>query len=254
MRKTIWIPIASLAAFLGVQQSAQAVVVYGFETNMSTGNAANGHPNVPASGPDGFYNSSLTTSQSTSGVTEGSYSLSLVSTASQTFGGAITAYIPATLADPAATSLQYDITVPAQPDPGYADMEATFFTNDGALQPDRSQTDEINNIDFIATGATTTTPGTYTETLNLAVYMDPDGVLSGDQTPGAILAADQLYDLANGYAADAITGFQFDFEHGAQPYDAFIDNVQVPPITAVPEPASLGLLALGGLLLKRRKH
>ena len=241
MTKKSLILVACLAA-LGVQHQAKATLVYDFETITSTGTSSTGRPNSPATGPDGFFSNGVTPVQTTQGATQGTFAMQL-STAS-TFTGAETQNVPLALSS--AASLQYDLTIPTgQTDPGYADLEATYYTTDGALNPDRS-VQPATNIDLPA--------GTYTQTLQ-NLYIDPEGILTVPSTPAAILAADSAADIAAGFGPDAITGFQFDFEHGASLFTIDLDNVQVPPIAAVPEPTSIAGLVLGGgaLLARRRK-
>ena len=52
-------------------------------------------------------------------------------------------------------------------------------------------------------------------------------------------------------AADGINGWYISHTGQKQPHPLFIDDIS---IFIVPEPATLGLLGLGGLLLRRRKR
>ena len=225
---------ALAAAAAGAKPARGATLIYGFND-----------PTI-----SGFTGNSATTSQSTTtGVTEGAGALEIANKTTQTYGGAITATVPATLYN--ATSFNVDVTITTTPVAGtpaapvYFDLVPIFFSTDGEIDPDTSNAKDFINIGGVA-------PGTYTYTVNLAAYFDPgNGGLTTDSTPGQILAADQK---ADGNTTDQITGFQLTVEHGSGTATTlFVDNLTVPS-AAVPEPASLGIIGIAGLTLVGRRR
>jgi hypothetical protein len=224
--KAVLIAAVCLAASLAMQSRLPAqTLIYGFNDSTISG----------------FTNHSATVSESTSiGVTEGAGAMEIANTAAQTYGGGLTATVPANFYN--STSFNIDVTITTPVTTTYFDLVPVFFSTDGEIDPDLGNSSSFLNLG--ATGA-----GTKTYTLDLDAYMDPEGNLTGDATPGQILAADQAHDGNN---TDQITGFQLTVEHGSGlATTLYVDNVTVP----VPEPASLlGLGGISGLLMLRRRR
>jgi hypothetical protein len=240
--------LASSPVFMATPVMAQ--IVYDFETNIPTG--ATGVEGVlHPTGPDGFFPNSASESnvtQATVGVEHGTYSMEIVSTASQTYGGAITSNVKPAMYNGGTLTyyLTGDATAFGTTTSGsyYINVEATFFSTDGEIDPNTSLPSSYSNL---ANSLYSTTP----ETLSLAVYKDPlaaiDGDTAGDYTINQILGFDQTED-----PTDAITSFQFTLLHSSdEPLTAYVDALTVTP---VPEPASLGILASLGVMLGWRRR
>jgi hypothetical protein len=221
---------ASVAAlFIGVASSDAGTLLYSFENGDSPdsldGFAANG--------------GGITVLQSNIGATVGTGAMNNTSAASATFTGALTTLVPAALNDPSVTAISFDLTIaPGDQFTGaFADIGITIFGRTG-ISPNfnygvQYQVDPAQEQN-VALG-----PGTYNLTVAL-IGTDPySGALH--QTYGQILNDTFVP-----------TGFEFFYGKSADaPLSVYIDNVQT-----VPEPASIGLGAVGGLLMlacRRRK-
>ena len=221
--------VVSASMVLAANSAKAATLIYGFE-----------------SGTDGFFvngGSETSVAQSTTGATNGSTSsLQIVSpTAGYSLGGVETADVPVPLTT--ADSFNYDLTADFS-NIGYAFIFPEFFLNNGQqLVPDNYEGSYANLGGQNLMG--------HTLTDNLAAYQDAN-IGTGLYTVGQILSEDPSD------AGALITDFQITIEHGGDstgaPLNLYIDNVTVPSAAAVPEPASLGLVALGGLLLGRRRR
>jgi hypothetical protein len=209
---------------------AGAQLVYSYETLY---NAA-GQPDPTGTRPDGFFGLGAAVSQSTIGATHLTHSMRYSVPAGQTFVGARTeSVLPPGLTT--APAIQFDLHIDSLADEyqgaGFARIGITYFGHDFdsgqfGLQVQTNGASE-QNIDLAA--------GNYTLTIPLVA------------TDGQTFA--QHFDNSEPADLDAISAFQFYVSKtGDSGVTMYIDNVQI-----VPEPASLSGLALGSLLLGRRR-
>jgi hypothetical protein len=227
MRYSVLSAAVVAAMSIGAASASAGTLLYSFES-------------TDAAGPtDGFTNNGggITVSQSTIGATVGSNSMDNSTVSGATFTGALTQTdIPAALSDPSTSSISLDLTVaPGQQFAGaFADIGITIF---GELpgpsfgNPFNVDVSSYRNVDLA--------PGTYSLNIPL-VGTDP-----------STFAASQPYSevLGNGFIP---TGFEFFYsKSGDAPLNVYIDNVQA---VAVPEPASLGVGAIGGLMMLSRRR
>jgi hypothetical protein len=110
MKRSLMCSTAAAAVALAAS-SVRADLVYSFETLYDINNVVD-----PAgTRPDDFAKngSGTTISQSTVGVTQGSYSMEFAQTPTAFFTGALTEVIPSIINSPSTTALSVDVTVPA---------------------------------------------------------------------------------------------------------------------------------------------
>jgi hypothetical protein len=212
------------AALCAAAPARASVILYSFE-NADSPNAL-----------DGFAKngSGISVASSSIGPTAGTGSIS-VATTGPGFKSILTASIPAVLDNPLVTGISVDVTIP--PSPAYtgtfADLGVIMFVDNLPLGEFGEQfqvaSSEEQNINLA--------PGTHTVTIPL-MGSDPD--------TGALETYAQL--LSHGFIP---AGFDLFFDENAA-NSVFLDNVQAVGVSA-PEPASLALLILGGLLLLKRR-
>ena len=198
---------------------------------------------------NGFGGARAIASLSTStGVTQGAGAMKILEKVSSIgTGGALTFTVPTDLIN--ASSFNIDVTIPTTPSangstssfelyPEYFDTVDT----DGPIAPDMSAAGAVINLTGVA-------PGTYTYTVNLNDFVDPEGVLPTDATVPAILAADGVNN-----PGDSISSFELLVVNktGAST-TLYVDNLTVPTI-AVPEPGSVAAVCLGGLAIVGRRR
>jgi hypothetical protein len=188
----------------------------------------------PAVNPDGFgpNGGGVTIAQSTTGVTEGSSSLSMSVVAGATFVGALTGNVAAPINDPPGVqAILFDLTITDPFTTGFALIGVTVF---GASQPGdgqqfglQAQFADFESIDGKAAG-------TYNDVrIDLASATHPLTFATGQ-------SFNQIMGTVGSGANDIIpTGFQFFLnKSNTAPVTVYIDNVRV---VGIPEPATLGM-------------
>lgn len=229
MRHSLVLAAVVAAMSVGAASANAGTLLYSFET------VANGDPNGPL---DGFSNNGggITVTQDTIGATVGSNSMENSSVSGATFTGALTSDVPAALDNPATDAISFDLTVaPGQQFAGaFADIGITIY---GILpgpsygNPFNVDTSSYQNVDLA--------PGTYSMTIPL-IGTDPNS-----------FALHQPYSEVLGDSF-VPSGFEFFYSKSNDaPLNVYIDNVQA---VAVPEPASLGVGAIGGLMMLARRR
>jgi len=112
MKRTLKCSAAGLAAIALAASTAKAqTLVYSFETLYDSNNVVD-----PAgTRPDDFYanGTGTTITQSTIGVTNGSYSMDFAQTSSAYFTGAISQLVPEVIDDPNTVAISVDVTIPS---------------------------------------------------------------------------------------------------------------------------------------------
>lgn len=227
MKRSIVFAAVSIA--LAITASARAnELLYSFEAGDTGGPT------------DGFTGAGITSTSTTVGATNGLTALQLTATGGYVGSHSTVAGPLAILDNPNITGIQADITLPALYTGNYADLGVTIFASDATTGDYGEQftpsTSLFTNIDF-TDGAT--------HTVQLALGPGPDPVNGGTETYAAF--------LNEGYVPSE---FQFTLssdDSATQPFVFDVDNVQAVGIS-VPEPASLGCIALGGLLVARRRR
>jgi hypothetical protein len=208
--------------------------------NMEGGTAAN---------PDGFApnGGGVTISQDTFGATDTPtplHSMKYSVVAGATFVGALSQNIPAVLNDPSNVgSVSFDLSLNPAEVPFSNGFDVIGITVFGASQPGPGQQFGLQaqfapfvHVDGLA-------PGTYHETIALTGATNP---LTFD--------TNQTYSQIFGSGANQLIPAGFEFflnKSNTSPSTVYIDSVTVSP---VPEPASLGVLGIGSLLLMRRRR
>jgi hypothetical protein len=226
--------IAAAVAICCCASSAQAdgVLAYSFET----GTAAN---------PDGFgpNGAGITVAADTIGVTDGSRSMRMSVVQGATFVGALTGIVHPTIGDPPGVDhILFDMTIdPAGGFPGsFAVVGVTIF---GASQPDypggqqfglQAQFADFEHIGGKAAGSTHT------------VRIDLDSATHPLTFAGGQSFNDIFGTVGSGPNDVIPTGFQIYLNKSSDsPVTVYIDNVR----TVVPEPATLGLLGVGAVVM-----
>jgi hypothetical protein len=230
MRHSLLSAAVVAALSIGAASASAGTLLYSFES-------------TDAAGPtDGFAanGGGITVSQATTGATVGSNSMENVSVSGATFTGALTGSdVPAALSDPSTTSISLDLTIaPGQQFAGaFADIGITIF---GALGSGATETfGNQYQVDASSEQNVDLAPGTYSLNIPL-IGTDP-----------STFALSQPYSevLGNGFIP---TGFEFFYSKSNDaPLSVFVDNVQA---VAVPEPASIGLGAISGLMMLARRR
>jgi hypothetical protein len=228
MRKRVsLLAVAALAAMLCVGSSANASQAYSFETVF----AAGGTP-----GPDGFFGLGAAVSQSTTGVTDGGFSMQYLAGAGG-FVGARTESVPSALNNPPGVmSVRFDMAIESL-DAGltFADIGVTIFGHDtdGGVFGIQNQFTDTVSIAALGVGQHT----------DLEIDLDSE-FFSGESFNE--IFGDDVSDL------DVASAFQFYISKNAGiPVTVFIDNVRL----VVPEPATgllVSLCAVAGVLVRRR--
>jgi hypothetical protein len=215
--------IATVGAvlFCAAGVKAQTTLVYDME-GASDGFSANG---------GGTY------TQDTIGATEGLNSMKASIPAGATFVGALSDSLHPAIGDPPGVSyVLFDLTLDAAYGGAFADMGVTIFGCDQGggcgLQAQFK--------DFVSIAGRA--PGTYTD-----LRIDLDRAHSHPITFEADKSFNEIMGTLGSGPNDLIpTHFQFFFsKSGDAPLVAYIDNVRV----AVPEPATIGLLCLGAVVV-----
>lgn len=264
MKKTIVIAATSATMFLCSAHSHAAQLMYGFNSPTIDGFSLS----YDSTGGDGSVLQSTTT-----GVTEGTGALNihLATGAGNAYTqlDAQTNNLPANLVLPGTNSLSLDATATYQ-NANYITVAPIFYL-DGTTNGTTAF-----SYKFTIPSKTLTTDGSVNADTFSLLVKDPyatangstpaDGdTTTGTYTPGhiaaALTAAIQANNALGGAAID-----HFAFEETTNPVsvnpgtgnnnpdlgdDLFVDNVTIPGSGSVPEPTSLGLLAAGGLMLKR---
>jgi len=212
------------AIFLGVASANAGTLLYSFENGDTPNNL------------DGFANNGggITVTHDTIGATVGTGSMDNLTVSGATFTGALTPVVPAALNDPSVTAISLDLTVaPGQQFTGaFADIGITIF---GAIN---GSFGNQYQVDASSERNVNLAPGTYHLTIPL-IGTDPNS-----------FALHQPYSEVLGDSFIP-TGFEFFYsKSGDAPLNVYIDNVA----TVVPEPASIGASAVGGLLMLARRR
>lgn len=219
---------ASVAALVAATGAARAnILLYNFEAS------------DPSGPTDGFTkNGAITVSATSTGATVGTGALNLVDHG--TYTGAYTTD-PTSLAEldnPSIDAITVDVYNQTTYAGNFADMGVTIFISNTTTgdygENFTPSTALFANVDYPqGTETTVTIP-----------------LLGPDPVTGATVPFSAV--LAEGYVP---TEFQLTLSSDASattPLTIDVDNVEA--VTPVPEPASLGALAVGGLLLARRRH
>jgi hypothetical protein len=231
---------ASAALALAVIGSGSAwaqvdTLIYSFETG-------------GAFSPDGFQPNGATPEKvAGTGNTVGANSMRLTAPAASTFVGSFTQNpLPAILTDPLTTDIKLDVTLPAQYAGadnnigivyfGYHDPDDIPGTGDETAFGTPFQVNPPSFQQLAGRAA-----GTYTLTIPLLEHFS-----------GAAFNGPTLFNNPDPNADWDIGGFQITIsKDGVADLDIYIDNVRT---VTVPEPASLGCLAVGGVALLRRRR
>jgi autotransporter-associated beta strand protein len=201
---------AAVAAVALATSSARAVLVYSFETLYDNTNM----PNPAGTRPDDFAKNGggTTVTQSTIGVTNGSFSMEFQQLAGATFTGALTTVIPAIINDPSTQALSFDLTVPSTGNfvGNFARIGISEFGADTEVPPVVQQAQTIAsseaNIDLA--------PGLYHFTIPLIAIADQLGNVN---VPFSSIFPSQL----------APTSFEFYINKSTEnPLTVYMDNVQ----------------------------
>ncbi len=237
MRHSLLSAAVVAALSIGAASASASSLLYSFETGDAAGP-------LDGFGPNG---GGVTVTQDTIGTTDGSNSMKVSVVGGATFVGALTGNIPAALNNPpGVTGIDFDMTVgPNDPFAGaFAVVGITIF---GASQPGagqqfglQAQFSDIVHIDGLA-------PGTYPEHLDLTSATNPFDFATGQ-------TFDQIFgQVGDGPNVLIPTGFEFFINKSNDaPVDVYFDNVRA---DGVPEPTTLGLAAVGGLMaLSRRRR
>jgi hypothetical protein len=199
---------------------------------------------APPVNPDGFgpNGGGVTVTQDTIGATDGTHSMKVSVVGGATFVGALTGVVnPAIGNPPGLNTLYFDLTVnPGEEFTGaFALVGVTIF---GASQPDypggqqfglQAQFADFEHIEGKG-------PGTYTVQIDLNSATHPL-TFATNQT------FDQIFGTVGSGPNDVIpTGVQLFFNKSNDaPLVAYIDNIRL----SVPEPASLGLVCMGAVVI-----
>lgn len=251
---------ASIGLLIACSSAARATeLIYGFNTTDTP--ALDGFKETYSSPAGGSASQSTTT-----GVTEGNGALDFRTPATTDASGDPynTGYtqvdvaqsgstaVPTDLAN--ATSFNLDFTFnpgAATGNINYFELYPVMFLEGGGTDNKLSASNTADGQPYLAGQVYNGT----TLTFNLDSFTDPnagDGV--DTDTPGAYYTPAQIV-AANQTEFPGSTLVAFGFElidaGSATPFDLYIDNVTVP---SVPEPAALGAVACGMLLIKRRRR
>jgi hypothetical protein len=189
-------------------------------------------------GTDGFGpNGGGTVTQDTIGATDGTHSLKETVPAGAFFVGALTGTVPPALNDPTLSAITVDVNVPANYAGAFADIGVTIFGEVGGNFGYQYQVDPSSEKNVGAAGQ-------FSFNIPLVgqnpVTFDPSNSYAQVQASGFVP-----------------TGFEFFVSKSSDaPLTVYYDNVQAVSAAAgtVPEPTSLGLIAVGSLLLVRRRR
>jgi hypothetical protein len=227
MRHSLVLAAVVAAMSVGAASASAGTLLYSFEA-------------TDAAGPtDGFTNNGggIVVSPSTIGATVGLGSMENATVSGATFTGALTGTdVPAALSSPSTSAISLDLTIApgGQFAGAFADIGITIFGElPGPTFGNQYQVDASSEQNVALA------PGTYSLTIPL-IGTDPNS-----------FALHQPYSevLGDGFIP---TGFEFFYsKSGDAPLNVYIDNVQA---VAVPEPASLGVGAIGGLMMLSRRR
>lgn len=220
--------VAALAALMIAVQPAQAEQLYSFETGDATS-------------PDGFFGLGAAVAQSTTGVTEGQFSLEYRVGVGGFVGAHTETVIPPALNNPPGVqSILFDMTITEPYGGTFADIGITVFGH-------------LLNSDPQDFGKQVQFPGTVSiAALGVGTHKDLEIVLDNAQGPFGV---GKSFNEIFGPGADQLTqasAFQFYIsKNAANPVTVYIDNVR----TVVPEPTT-GLLfgfaaVLAGMVTRR---
>jgi hypothetical protein len=220
MRKCVVLCAAAGAAAATVLLGSPSVQagppppIYSFETLYNNA----GDPDPLGTRPDRFHNNGggTTISQSTVGVTEGSFSMQFSQVQLATFTGAITELIPAAINDPITTGISFDITIPETFGGNFAVIGITEFGVSSTMGSGQAQTTAgaEQNIKL--------PPGTYNLTIPLIARINPF-TFEENVTFASCFGPDPNTQMTP-------TGFQFYInKNDTFPFTAYIDNVHVSP-------------------------
>ena len=222
MRHSLVLAAVVAAMSVGVGSARAGTLMYSFES----GDAPNSK--------DGFVNNGIAPTQTTTGATVGTGALQMVTPGGYQ-GTYTTSPLPAPLANPGLSAVTLDLTISPN-DPaftgGYSDLGiGLYVSNPGEGEYGMqyvSPTSDWVNIDLA--------PGTYRGLSIPITGNDPD-TFSPISFGGL---------LGEGWY---VSGFQLLIDgNGAQ--TVYVDNI----LAVVPEPASLGIGAIGGLMMLARRR
>jgi autotransporter-associated beta strand protein len=215
MRRSLICSAAAVAAIALAASRVSADLAYSFETLYDSTDT----PNPLGTRPDDFHfnGGGTTVTQSTIGVTNGTYSMEFTQIAGATYTGAQTEVIPAIINDPNTVAVSFDITIPATGNfvGNFARIGVNEFGNNATQGYFGAQVQTVAssecNIDLL--------PGTYHFTVPLIAIDNP---LTGDSNVpfSSCLGSDTNSQLTP-------SSFEFYFNKSTQSaLNVYMDNVQ----------------------------
>ncbi len=220
MRRSLINSAAAMAAIAlaASKAGAAATLVYSFETLYD----ATDTPNPAGTRPDDFHpnGGGVTVTQSTIGVTQGSFSMEFTQVGGATFTGAQTEIVPSIINDPNTTAISFNLTVPATGNftGAFARIGISEFGNndsDPSNPIDGAQVQTVasseSNIDLA--------PGTYQFTIPLIAINNP--ITFDTNVPfSSVFGTDPSSQLTP-------SSFEFYFNKSSDSaLNVYIDNVQ----------------------------
>jgi hypothetical protein len=125
-------------------------------------------------------------------------------------------------------------------------VSADYYINGPPPNGDETRREYTVSVNGVQVGAAGVDPYTNGVAMPVNVFLTPEGLLS--LTVGATPI---FTNLGTGFETELGDRFGFGARTGGLQAENRIDNLTI--ITGIPEPTSLGLLAIGGLLLARRR-
>jgi hypothetical protein len=220
MRKCLLTCAAACAAAVVVLSAATAVQggppppIYSFETLYNN----TGSPDPLGTRPDRYHanGGGTTISQSTVGVTQGSFSMQFSQVAGAFFTGAISELIPPSINDPITTGISFDITIPQTFAGNFARIGITEFGTNPTMGDGQAQTTGDAERDIKLA------PGTYNLTIPLIARANPY-TFDSNVTFASCFGPDPNTQMTP-------TAFEFYINKSTtDPLQVYIDNVHVSP-------------------------
>jgi hypothetical protein len=220
--------VVATALVLLCTGTAGAQLIYGMEGGTVT--------NPDGFGPNG---GGITIAQDVVGVTEGLHSMNVAILPGATFVGALTTNLPANLTPPLGNqSILFDYTIVTPFTGAFSVVGVTMFGSNASIGQFglQAQFADIEHLDGKA-------PGTYTGQIDLTNATNPLTFATNQSYNDIFQASPDANHIAP-------SGFELFFNKSNDAaQQVYIDNVRF-----APEPASLSVLALGGLALIRRRR